>query len=74
MTKKTPRRAFARTVATSQLRQNSGELMELVTAGQTIAVTRWGRPAAILVPPAEYEALMNARDTLADMIRRQVGQ
>jgi prevent-host-death family protein len=64
----------ARTVASSQLRQNSGELMDAVLTGQTVVVTRHGRPAMLLLPVKEYEALMNARATLADMIRRQVGQ
>jgi prevent-host-death family protein len=64
----------ARTVASSQLRQNSGELMDAVLTGQTVVVTRHGRPAMVLLPVKEYEALMNARATLADMIRRQVGQ
>jgi len=68
------KRAFERTVRTSELRQQSGEILELVTAGQTIAVTRWGRPAAVLVPPGEYEALITARETLAEYIRRQVGK
>jgi prevent-host-death family protein len=63
-----------RIYSTTDFRANSGEIFETVRAGATVLVTRHGRPACYLVPPAEYAALLAARATLADLIRRQVGQ
>ncbi len=41
-----------RTVTHREMRNNSGEILRAVAAGETIQVTNNGRVAAVLVPPA----------------------
>lgn len=51
-----------RTISHRELRNNSAEVLRMVSAGETIEVTNHGKVAAVLVPPSltPYERLMAA--------------
>jgi prevent-host-death family protein len=51
-----------RTVTHREMRNNSGEILRAVAAGETIRVTNNGRVAALIVPPPE--------DPLDDLVAR----
>ena len=42
---------YVRTVSHREMRNNSGEILRAVAAGETVQVTNNGRVAALIVPP-----------------------
>lgn len=52
-----------RTVTHREMRNNSGEILRAVAAGETVRVTNNGRLAALIVPPPDD-------DPIADLIAR----
>lgn len=61
----TPHRAtvcYMNRITHREMRNNSGEILRRVAAGESIEVTNNGRVAAVLVPPR--------RDTLEDLVAR----
>ncbi len=58
---------MARTVPVRELRSNLSELLDDVADRRDhVLVTRNGRPAAVLVPIDEYEALEETSEILSD--------
>lgn len=51
-----------RTVTHREMRNNSGEILRAVAAGETVRVTNNGRVAALIVPPPD--------DPIEDLIAR----
>ena len=59
--------AVAKTVPVREFRSNPSELLSDVAARRDhVLVTRNGRPAAVLVPIDEYEALEETAEILSD--------
>ena len=60
-------RAMSQTVPVRELRSNLSRLLsDVADRRDHVIVTRNGRPAAVLVPIDEYEALEETADILAD--------
>ena len=60
-----------RKVSAVDARQKLGELLEGVFyRGDEIVIERAGKPMAVLVPTARYEAMKRDRDELFEMIRK----
>ena len=52
-------------VSSRNARQQWREMLDLVMAGDSdIAIMRYGKPVAVLIPAKDYEALANALDEL----------
>jgi prevent-host-death family protein len=58
---------MAKTVPVRELRSRLAELLnEVDERREHVTVTRHGRPAAVLIPVAEYEALEETAEILSD--------
>jgi antitoxin YefM len=58
---------MAKTVAVRELRSHLADVLDAVAdRREHVTVTRHGRPAAVLVPVAEYEALEETAEILSD--------
>jgi len=51
----------------TEVRDNLSEILDQVIAtGQEFVITRYGRPAAVLIAVDEYEALIESLNVLSD--------
>ena len=58
---------MSKTVPVREFRQQLADLLtEVAERREHVTVTRRGRPAAVLIPVAEYEALEETADILSD--------
>lgn len=58
---------MSRTVPVREFRSQLAELLdEVADRREHVTVTRHGRPAAVLIPVAEYEALEETAEILSD--------
>ncbi|AXV06157.1 RelB/StbD replicon stabilization protein (antitoxin to RelE/StbE) [Euzebya pacifica] len=58
---------MSKTVPVREFRQQLAELLdEVADRREHVTVTRHGRPAAVLIPVAEYDALEETADILSD--------
>ena len=58
---------MSKTVPVREFRQQLAELLtEVAERREHVTVTRRGRPAAVLIPVAEYEALEETAEILSD--------
>ncbi|MEU9048385.1 type II toxin-antitoxin system Phd/YefM family antitoxin [Kitasatospora sp. NPDC048343] len=57
MTKKTPH-IHGTAVPTAEFQKLIGAYLDRVVSGEVLTLTRWRRPAAVVVPTNQYEALL----------------
>lgn len=59
--------AMPKTVPVRQFRSNLADLLdEVVDRREHVTITRHGRPAAVVIPVGEYEALEETAEILSD--------
>ncbi len=65
---------YMRTVTHREMRNNSGDILRAVAAGETVRVTNHGRLAAVISPPHQPTLARLAADGQARLARRPVSQ
>lgn len=57
-----------RTVSALEARKRLGEILEDVSRGDEIVIERAGKPMAVVIPPARYQTIEEARQRLLAFI------
>ncbi len=65
---------YMRTVTHREMRNNSGDILRAVAAGETVRVTNHGRVAAVISPPNQPTLARLAADGQARPARRPISQ
>ena len=55
-------------IASDKARKNLRELLDRVMKGETIIITRYGRPEVIMVPPEVWERMQAEKEQLQGMV------
>lgn len=55
-------------IASDKARKNLRDLLDRVMKGETIIITRYGRPEVVMVPPEVWEQMQAEKEQLQGMV------